>query len=410
MTGYFQRCEHGSVYWSLAYGAQPVRHGISAYYQALGETTSLLGFPATPEETAAPSEYGGRGAFQRFEGPREYSRDVTGLLADVRCGATVYWLEEQGAFTTSGAIGEIYEREHGTAGWLGFPTSEELDATPSPRGTQGRFQRYEGGTAYQCRPGAYTVGGAIGAYYEGLGGTGSRLGFPVSPETTAVRSPQGTEGKFQRFEGTWDYPEEMWWRFDRVQCGATIYWSEQHGAHATWAGIGQRYETNEGTGGPLGFPTSDELEAAVSTQGTTGYYQTFEGGAICWCEKYDAHSVYGGIHAEYARLGGTYSLLGFPTSEEEEAAPSPSGTLGRVQCFEGGTIYWTPQFGAHAVYGPVASAYREVAASSSVLGFPRSGPLASLEAGNGAGEWAQEFEGGWLYWNTRNGHVRQVLL
>lgn len=348
--GYLQRYANSSIYWCAPYGAQPVFHDVNSYYDEHGGTSGLLGFPATPEDVAAPSQYGGRGAFQRFEGLTDYSGEILALLGDVRYGSTVYWSEQFGAFSTFGAIGECYESYHGTGGWMGFPSSEEMDAETSPRGTIGRLQRFEGGTIYWTQKhGACAVGGIISVYYEAMGGTNSLLGFPATRETPAVPLPQGTTGVFQRFESTWDYAEDIRLLMDGIACGATVYWSEPYGAHATRGGIGVCYERSHGTAGRMGFPTSDELQAR-SPQGTSGRYQTFERGTICWCEEYNVYAVYGAINAEYLRLGGTGSSLGFPISEDRDAPNSQEEPPKRIQYFEGGAIYWTPNDGAYAVY------------------------------------------------------------
>lgn len=172
---------------------------------------------------------------------------------------------------------------------LGASTSSELEATRSEVGTIGRVQRFEGSkddpvgasVYWSQRYGAYPVWGWIARCYEGYGGTGSRLGFPISPELPAAASPQGTTGQVQRFEGNGD-EANIWDEPNRVLIGVSIYCSS-HGAYATWGEIGRCYERLYGTTSRLGFPISPEQETHPSSQGRTVWRQRFEGGEIT-CE------------------------------------------------------------------------------------------------------------------------------
>ncbi len=289
---------------------------------------------------AAELPQGTQGGYQRFEGPwSDYPDDVIRLLANVRCGATAYWSEPHKSHFTWGGIGECYERLHSTRGYLGFPTSDELDAAPSPRKTEGKYQEFEGGTIYWCSSaGAHPVHGEIRALFHEKGGTGSRLGFPVTDEHSAARSPQGTDGVYQYFEGRWDYPKDVPSYPLGRRYGATIY-SSARGTYATADGIGICYERLRGTNSALGFPTSPELDAAPSPQGTKGRYQTFEGGSIHWCEKYNAVPITGRILDIYNKAGGSGGSFGFPVAAAEETTPTKAGRVGRQQRFEGGIIY-----------------------------------------------------------------------
>ncbi|MGI8554422.1 MAG: LGFP repeat-containing protein [Dehalococcoidia bacterium] len=113
-----------------------------------------------------------------------------------------------------------------------------------------------------------------------------------------------------------------------------MYWSEAYGAHATWGGIAECYERLHGIGSPLGFPTTDEQQAARSPQGTEGYYQQFENGAICRSEKYGAQALIGPLAKRYLDLGGTRSELGFPIGDANGPTPARDSS----QQFEGGWL------------------------------------------------------------------------
>ena len=161
----------------------------------------------------------------------------------------------------------------------------------------------------------------------------NRLGFPISDEMSAETSPQETTGVFQRFEGgphdarpvgdEWDYSK-----------GVSVY-SSKHGAYPVWGGIGVCYERLGNTRSSLGFPISIETEAGGAPQGTTGWYQRFEGGIIFWCENYEGVPVVGSILALYDEFGGTEGRFGFPKSPEKSSEEHPQMLL---QEFEGGLV------------------------------------------------------------------------
>ena len=95
----------------------------------------------------------------------------------------------------------------GEGGFLGCPTTNEQEAGRSPAGTSGRFALFTGGLIVWHRDGrlagrAFEVHGCIVGRYQGLGGSGSWLGFPISDEYSV---PGG--GRRSDFEGgyiLWD--------------------------------------------------------------------------------------------------------------------------------------------------------------------------------------------------------------
>jgi len=338
-TGFIYPFQHGVMSWIPHAGAYPIWLGVyDVYKRQRGYlNTAELGFALSDEIVAAPSTFGTEGKFQRFEGAKDYPSDID-HFPDMNYGASIYWSKRFGAHATGGAIGACYERLHGTGGYLGFPIADELDAAPSPRKTEGKYQEFEGGTIYlRSGAGAHPVHGEIGTLFHAKGGTRSRLGFPVTDEHSAARSPQGTDGVYQYFEGRWDYPTDVPSYPRGRRYGATIYHSAR-GTYATADGIGACYERLGGTNSVLGFPTSSEMDAAPSPQRTIGRYQAFEGGSIHWCETYNAVPITGRILDVYNQNGGSGGSFGFPVAAEE-TAPAKDGRVARQQRFEGGIIY-----------------------------------------------------------------------
>jgi tetratricopeptide (TPR) repeat protein len=209
----------------------------------------------------------------------------------------------------------------------------------------------------------------------------NRLGLPLTSALGAIPSRQGTTGCVQRFAGGSDDPQ-----------GASVY-SSKYGTYPAWGWITQCYESCGGTNGRLGFPTSPELDAWASSRGTTGQVQRFEDNAFIYCSRYGAFPTWGGIGRCYENLGGSGGPLGFPTSPETNATPSPQGTDGWVQRFEGGDIYWycDREYDGVPVREPILSIFEKSGGSGGKFGFPKS-PAISDSAHSE--HYIQEFEGG----------------
>jgi uncharacterized protein with LGFP repeats len=90
-------------------------------------------------------------------------------------------------------------------------------------------------------------------------------------------SPYQNQGQFQRYEGRADYPDDIirCWSADERPGGATIYLSA-HGTYCVSGDNGVLHERIGGTGGWLGFPTSDELGTGAFAQDSRRTIQQFE--------------------------------------------------------------------------------------------------------------------------------------
>ncbi len=352
-SGFAYPFEHGEIRWCEKAGAHPIWWGPYAAYTRLRSEGIDLGYPLTDELRAAQSPQRTDGAFQRFEGPWDYPfSDDNRRVPKIDYGASIYWSGAYVAQATRGLIGYCFECTGGTGGSLGFPAAPERVAGTSERGTSGYYQRFEGGAIHCCYRESdqqwhtHTTWGPIGTLYDQLGGTPSRLGFPLSDELTLgpsgsyLPSSFGTTGTLQRFEGGRDDPEFKDYHTG-VAFGATVYRSA-HGAFATWGGIGECYEKLGGAASSLGFPTWHEQEVQEeviqSPHQTTGVYQWFEGGMICWCQSHNAAPIVGSILRVYEQYDGCRGIFGFPLAAAEVAASTTDGRTGWLQRFEGGII------------------------------------------------------------------------
>ncbi|MEV4138433.1 hypothetical protein AB0J72_40465 [Dactylosporangium sp. NPDC049742] len=254
-------------------------------------------------------------------------------------GGIVVSSAAHGTHAVWGGIGEHYDQVGGTASRLGFPVSGEATAGPSRAGggITGWCQRFEGGAVYWSeRTGAVEVRPDIGGYHDGRGGVTGALGFPAGATLAAGASPFGTTGEFQRFEGTYDYPSEILdrWTPEEGVGGCTVYVSE-HGIHAVGAGIGELYEGINGTSSWLGFPTSGEIDARAEPDEEWCCYATFEGGAIYWKDAHGAVAVSRVVADLLAGDAGLTRRLGFPVTAER---PMLHDVDDGVQYFEHGVV------------------------------------------------------------------------
>ncbi len=200
------------------------------------------------------------------------------------------------------AIRQYYYHSRGMMQHLGSPKSvNQTDVQKkSPRNTEGYKRSFEHGAIYWTKEvGALPVWWGFAEVHDKYEGAEGILGFPLTPELPATVRSEVTHGVFQRFEGQWDYPEDV--NINPVpRCGATLYYCDQYGPFPTFGGIGICYERLGGTSGHLGFPTSHELDTEESYHGTKGKYQCFAGGIIYWSWKTEAHP-YGAKSANFTK-------------------------------------------------------------------------------------------------------------
>ncbi|HVH43594.1 MAG TPA: C39 family peptidase [Labilithrix sp.] len=184
--------------------------------------------------------------------------------------------------------------------WLSF---DQLASLIPPKGYSTWIQK---GT--RCPGGEGLVHGAIEGKFLSIGGCGSPLGAPLTNEE---RTPDGV-GRYNVFQN------------------GSIYWTEATGAHVVQGVVRDRWRDTGWEGGPLGYPTTDEL----GTPDGVGRYSEFQRGVIYYTPKTGALDVYGTIYRKWAELGREQSPLGYPTSTEY-GVPG-----GRQSDFEHGWITW----------------------------------------------------------------------
>jgi hypothetical protein len=150
----------------------------------------------------------------------------------------------------------------------------------------------------------------------------------------------------------------------------SIYWSSATGAHEVHGLIRDQYRTLGGPAGPLAYPSTDE-SGTPDRVGRFNHFTGSGGGSVYWTPNTGAHAVYGAIRAKWASLGWETGPLAYPATDENT---TPDGT-GKYNHFTGGTggsVYWTSALGAHALYGDIRQKWATLGWERSSLGYPKS--------------------------------------
>lgn len=164
---------------------------------------------------------------------------------------------------------------------------------------------------------------------------------------------------------------------------------------ATEGAIGEKYRALGGCGSVLGGPLTSELP----TKDGVGRYNVFERGSIYWSPETGAHAVVGAIRDKWKEHNWEIGLLGYPTTDELK---TPDG-VGRYNVFKGGSIYWTPKTGAHEVHGKIRDAWAKAGWETGPLGYPTSDEV-EIDGGT-----KNTFEGGEISWDEESNEATVTL-
>lgn len=153
--------------------------------------------------------------------------------------------------------------------------------------------------------------------------------------------------------------------------------------------INQAWEAAGGADSPVGNRDGDVFEVG------SGYGEKFSEGKIFFTPETGAHLIYGDILNKYESLGGPAdSDLGFPTINEVAGLVGPDSRVSTFNASDKPAIFWTPDTGAWAVRGAINVAWDKLGGSAGALGVP-------VEDERYDGDViSQKFTGGELSWNT----------
>lgn len=215
-----------------------------------------------------------------------------------------------------------------------------------------------------------------------------RLQEPIGGVRRLLSAEHAMQRKFdalggQAFFGDVAVKEDTIWTFANGSC---ICYNPKmfeafmiYGAiYAKWLSLG---------GQAFALPCTDELP----TPDGVGRYNHFNDNtcSIYWTPTTGANAIYGAIREKWARLGWEASPVGYPVTDERG---TPDG-VGRYNHFSNGSIYWTPETGANAVYGDIRARWEGLGWEQSYLGYPTSDEVDFPDGGR-----ANEFQNGGVYW------------
>jgi uncharacterized protein with LGFP repeats len=141
----------------------------------------------------------------------------------------------------------------------------------------------------------------------------------------------------------------------------------------------------------IGAPVDEGAGSAeMPTPDGRGRARDFQNGSIYWTPETGAHEVHGAIRVKWAQLG---DWIGYPTTDETGC---PDG-VGRFNHFERASIYWTPATGAHEVHGAIRDFWASKGWERSQLRYP-----ISDEQGSPNNRFSR-FEGGFITWTPSGG-------
>ena len=392
------RFQGGSIYWSEATGARVLTGPIERLWRSTGAERGVLGYPT--HGVAAHGD--GRGQFAHFQ------------------GGTILWSAATGARALLGPVRDAWRSTGGTTGPLGYPT-QSVGLAPDG---QGHFARFEGGSVHWSRDtGARVLQGPVEQLWWQSGATTGPLGYP----TTSVSTTSDGVGQVADFQGGAIYwssgtaarsllegPVLQAWRAagaERSELGyptqssataagggtyavfqnGSIHSSPDTGTRTLLNPINAFWRSTGGVRGPLAYPTSD----SVPTADGTGRSATFQGGAVYWSATTGARAVLGPVLEAWTAAGAEAGALGWPTHSVGRTRDG-AGHVGR---FQRGSIWWSPDTGAHALTWQVEWAWNASGAELGPLGYPQQGVTATQD---GVGRFAR-FEGGSVWYSPRTG-------
>ncbi len=421
-VGRYSAFERGSIYWTPSGGAFEVHGEIRDEWAAVGWESGILGYPTT-DETATPDGVGRYNVFER---------------------GSIYWSPSTGAHEVHGVIRDAWASSGWEVGPLGYPTSDEYDVNT------GRRSDFENGTiTWNADTGEATVQ-VVGAapqpwkvldidyqvqstgYWCGPAATRIALSARIDPPSQAAlaadlgTTTNGTDwiGQvtgvlndrlgLQRYRTT-EMPNDPPTQSQRDRLWSDIVLSIDNNYPLVTNIVAP--PTNHPPGYPnttiyhyftvIGYnPITSQVYIAdpANFGGNQQYWLSFDQLATLIPPKgyssYDCPTglTVGAIDDEYRALGGCASVVGGPITGERT---TPDG-VGRYNVFERGSIYWSPNTGAHEVHGAIRDKWKALGWEAGALGYPLSDEY------DVAGGRRSDFQNGSLVWDSATGSVTVV--
>ncbi|MFC3777892.1 LGFP repeat-containing protein [Mycolicibacterium holsaticum] len=297
-------------------------------------------------------------------------------------GGKMFFTPATGAHHMSGPILEKYESLGGPADSdLGFPTIDEGPGR-APNSLNSTFSASDSPVIFWTPDtGARVVRGPINAAWDQLGGSSGALGVPAEDEryqgdVVAQRFTGGELSYNAKTKTFTTVPPELATQLEGLQVPA-----DPVGA------INAARRAAGGTMGPLGA-----AEGPPYSIGADGMGQNFAGGKIFYSPATGANVVTGQVLDKYESVGGPEGDLGFPVTGEVDGGITNS-RMSTFAAEDKPLIFWTPDYGAVIVRGPINAAWAKLDGGKGPLGAPMSD---QTEDGDVI---TQRFSGGVISWD-----------
>jgi hypothetical protein len=315
-------------------GAVIARSSVGARPQPIVEPCTLVGSPTASSRIAfGVNDHLAWTGYELGAGSYEVhlTWPIAGSFPPPRC-----------TYQPEGAIAGRWSLLGGPQSFLGQPLTDEISSVSG----KGMFTHFEHGTLAWGGGGVFYVIGGIRYRWADLSWDRGPLGFPTSDE---ICTPDAAcRGRLSHFEK------------------GTITWTLSGNTRVVTGPIHDRWKAHGAEAGHMGLPLTEEL--AAGRWWNPGRHQDFEDGVIYHSAPTGAHMVMRGILAHWRSLASELGYLGYPLTDEENTVDG----RGRFNDFQGGSIYWHPDYGTHAIHGSIRDYWLSQGGVQSSLGFPTS--------------------------------------
>jgi LGFP repeat len=220
------------------------------------------------------------------------------------------------------------------------------------------------------------------ASHEALAGCGDRPGTPNNLKAI-TKSPTAVEISWENRASE----RPIFWDVEVLNGNLQPVGGKPAGSNYGGAGRGSRVAVTYDV--PRHTTQCFRIKARTES-GTQGCVSANWSAPICANTK-----VYGAIGDKWSLAGGEKSPVGPPVGEE-----IPGARGGRIQSFKNGFMAWTPQTGAHMVYGSIAAKWDQLGREHGKCGYPLTD-----EVDASGGNRRSNFEIGDLLWTRATNQV-----
>jgi hypothetical protein len=129
--------------------------------------------------------------------------------------------------------------------------------------------------------------------------------------------------------------------------------------------ITMRWYNDDDFRAAVGDPKADEVYDANGVNGLPVRYRDFDKARVYYSAAADVHAVSGAALQKYKSVGEYHWLLPI-----NDTTGTPDGIGSYTHFQNGASIYWSPDTGAHLVYGAIRTLWEQLGWEKSYLGYP----------------------------------------